>query len=414
MLKVVLLPNYYYLSKTLYKKIASAGKDIQWIFLDTKDPRFYNYNKVNLDAAEIKEYAKYIEIDSKFVDMLFSTKRIIKNIKNYRAYKKAILTKLKEINPDAIVSLNDNGHFSIRLVNKWCDMNEIPFILMQPAFLSFTKSQQHWVYRLKYFLFNKVLGLPLYSRQPWYGLEYDSNYVLLWGKFFENQYQKYLNKKPINSYITGFPNFDNITIEKEKQITVFEQRLNVSVGNRKVILICTQNMDLWFGAGSNDKINAIYFKTIMKNPDYFFILKIHPRESSEYYQQCYQKLDKNNYTLIQDYDICELLQIADIHVSISSFTSFEAVVYSVPIILLSLNSKIINNKYETALDVLDEIAYHVNTEDSLSKKIQELISKEHSEKFKTKRANFLSKRLYKLDNMSSDRVVKIIKKLSKK
>ncbi|NHK32402.1 MAG: hypothetical protein FK730_13695 [Asgard group archaeon] len=412
MLKVVLLPCFYYLSKTLYKKIANAGKDIQWIFFDAGDPRFYKYNKKKHAVAEIKEYAKYIEIDSKFTELLFSTKGRLKVFKIYKEYKKAIIEKLEEINPDAIVSVSDHGNFSTRLVNKWCNANGKPFIIMQPAFLSFTKPKRRWLYRLRYLLYNKVLGLPVSYRQPWNGLEYKSNHVLFWGKFFENQYKKYLNKIPHNSYITGFPSFDHIKIEKTNQSKKFEDRLNISIGNRKVILICTQDMERWFGPESNDKINDIYYKAIQKNPDDFFILKIHPRESSEYYQRFYQKLSEDNFVLVQDYDIYELLQFADVHISISSFTSFEAVIYGIPIILLGFNTLAKVNTYETTMEVLKEIAYSANTAECLSEKIQELVSISDSEKYKKRRADFLSKRLYKLDDKSSERVIEIIKKLS--
>lgn len=411
MIKVILLPNYYYLLKTLYKKLATTNNTIEWIFLNTNDPQFYEVNKNNLNIEEIKEYASYTEIEPSYVEKLYTEKNRVKLIKIYREYKKVVLKKLNQINPDAILTLNDKGHISIRVCNIWAIKNKKPFLVVQPAFLSFEDSKKTLKDRLKYFFYNTLLRLPLYNKTDSFGMRFKQNILILWGEFFKQQYEHHIGKLPQNYYITGFPNFDNITIKKDKEKKLFEQELNVDLKNKKIVLICTQNMDYWYGEGTNNKINEIYFETIKQNLNVFFILKIHPREPITYYESFFENLSSDNFSITQKYNLYQLMQFVDIQISISSFTSFEAIVYGLPIILLDLDIFKENIRYQTSLAVLEAIAVKAKNPKEITKQISKLIKRDYLEDYNNKRRKFLKNRLLNLDNKSSERIIELILKL---
>jgi spore coat polysaccharide biosynthesis predicted glycosyltransferase SpsG len=77
------------------------------------------------------------------------------------------------------------------------------------------------------------------------------------------------------------------------------------------------------------------WEIISQNPDIHFIIKVHPSEDIKTYSMViFGNRIGANYSITQTASIPDLLKIADIQISMASYTSFEAVVAGVPIIIL--------------------------------------------------------------------------------
>ena len=116
--------------------------------------------------------------------------------------------------------------------------------------------------------------------------------------------------------------------------------------------------------------------------------------------------DKCNYRIVKDIDLHDLYQITDVQVSILSYSSFEAVVLGVPIVLVNPDNRL------KLFDYFDsEIALSANTADELSAHLKRCLTDEYIEEFRTKRKKYLESRLDYLDGRSGKRVVEKVEEI---
>jgi hypothetical protein len=230
------------------------------------------------------------------------------------------------LNPDAIITTSDMGGLVTRLCNEWAVKRNRPFFIMQPSFLEVApETRKEKISRVAvYLLFNKLLKTPIGRRQHYYGCERKTNYNLFWSAEFSNQL-----KDTSNTFSVGNPLLDKFA----------NQKVRVDV-KEPIALICTQPYSKLMDMGilTREQAREMYrmlWEIISQNPDIHFIIKVHPSEDIKTYSMViFGNRIGANYSITQTASIPDLLKIADIQISMASYTSFEAVVAGVPIIIL--------------------------------------------------------------------------------
>lgn len=408
---IVLIPIGYYLSNPLFFSIAEKFSDYRKVYFNTKDPVSWKYDKKRMQKENILNYFdEYCEVEKKITSDKECSK--LQKFLEHKEYIKSIKNTLNRIKPAAIIITSDMS-YSARICNQWADKNNVPMIIIQPSFLESWIPNYNLKYRIEYLFFNKILNIPLYRKQTHFGNENKNNYLFLWGKYFK----RYYKGKSIynNIYITGNPAFDKYFTNYKKKNVNLHEMLNIPA-EKRVITICTQDIDTMFGVDAFISTIEMYKSAIMNNEHLFFVIKIHPREDIEKYNEAFRDLNKGNYKIVKDINLYDLYKIIDIQVSGLSYSSFEAVILGIPIILVNLNNtfKLLGQLFKSFDHFNNEIELRANTAEELSEHIRRCLTEEYKEEFKIKREKYLKSRLGDLDGKSSERVVKKIEEIIKR
>lgn len=408
MKKIVYIPSYNYLCYPIYLNIVKNAKNRFFnIFFNTKDPLFSSTNKKDIKIDEIKKYFdEYCEVDESLINYWNNSdkkiRKFINILTNFIKLKKHIEEKLDTINPDAILAGTDMGGYTIRMCNNWAEKNKIPFIIIQTAF--FRDEPVDIKTKLKnrffYFLFNTLLSIPLFQRQYLYGNEKSNNYLFLWGDEFKKLYKGKKIEK--NIFITGNPAFDPLF----KQNSIKTENLSLNLPkNKPIITICTQSLNKFLDKKDIQEVEILYRKIIKDNHDLFFIIKIHPREDIKYYKNLFGDINTDNFVIVKNEDIYNIYSVTDIQISVVSYSSFEAVIFGIPIIL-------VKKDLISFLDIFNnEIELNASNLQQLNSSIKKCLTKEYKKKYKKKRVTYLKSKLGFIDGKSSYRVMKNIEKI---
>lgn len=404
--RIVFIPTYYYLSHPPFFNIVEKISDYEKVYFNTKDPVYWEYNKKGIKKEDILKYFDtYYEVD-KEISYKDSKNNKLQKFYEIKIYIKKIKEILDGIKPVIIITSSDMG-FSARVSNQWANINNIPVIIIQPFFLGFKKKGYDLKRQIKYLLFNKVLNIPLCRRQTYFGNEDNNNYLFLWGKYFK----RYYKGKAIydNIYITGNPAYDKyFTVYKKKNATYYEI-LNISP-DKKIVVFCTQGIDKIFGNNKAlTKVINIIKRTIVVNKKYYFIIKVHPREDIEKYKKFFRDLNENNYKIVKNMNLYDLYKITDVQASVSSYSSFEAVVLNIPIIIINPNNKL------KLFDPLNNgIELRASTSEEFNDQLKKCLTEEYKKEFKFRRRKFLKSRLTYLDGKCGERAANKIEEIIQK
>jgi hypothetical protein len=409
--RVVYIPDYHYLCHPLFFNIAKNAKDMfQNIYFNTKDPLFAITNKDGIKQEELNMYFdEYHELNdpltlsnlADFENKLEKYRSVISFIARFRAFRIRLEKQLEMLKPDAVVTATDMGGYINRMCNIWAERNKVPFIIIQTSFLEVdlinikTKLKN----QLCYLLFNKLLNIPVFRRQHFFGNERPENYLFLWGDAFKNYYKGLKIEKNIS--ITGNPAFDPII--KGESIEKGDDDIGIDIPNDKpIVIICTQILDGLIAEKDIREIDNLYRTVIKENPDLYFVVKIHPRQDLKRYSKIFDGIPKSNFTIVKNIDLYSLFKVADVQVSVSSYSSFEAVVFGIPIVVVKKDLITFFDHFN------DEIELRADTAEVLGKHLRMCITKEFIDEFKVKKDKYLKSRLDYIDGKSGERVVEKI------
>lgn len=386
-MNILYVPGCYYLSNPIFLAIAkkASEKNHNCIYFDTNDPSFSISNSVNNDANAIANTFDRVICDThSFTATKFSD---IKNLFDAQQYKRKLHKNLEHLNPDVIIVCTDMGGNIIRMINNWAEKNNVPFVVMQPAFLEGQKRNVKNVMRnkLSYQLFNKILDIPLFRRQTMFGCEKSSNYLFLWGKDFKERYKGTCIEKNIR--LVGNPVFDNI---KSK---ILDMR-DVS----PTALLCPSMFSGVISKENEAKIQKMYQDIIKQNPHVHFIVKVHPRETTRQYVELFKDCGDNSF-ITKTANLYDLFRVVDVQISLASYSSFEAIVAGVPVILLGvhmLKSPFDHFNHKAIWKPRNMLQFNAVLNVCLSKK--------YIRQFRKLRINYLSTKLKYLGN-SAERVI---------
>lgn len=414
--RVVYIPSYYYLSHPIFFNIVRCAKDrFQNIYFNTKDPLFAKTNKGGIKQEEIKTYFdEYHEIDtpltlSSLADFDNTSEKyrcVISFVSRFKAFRIRLEQQLDMLNPDAIVTATDMGGYINRMCNLWAERNNVHFIIIQPSFLEAdlisNKIKNKSKNQLCYLLFNKLLNIPVFRRQNYFGNERPKNYLFLWGESFKNRYKGLKIEK--NIYITGNPAFDPLF--EGESIGKGGNNIGIEIPkDRPIAIICTQILEGLIDEKDIREVENLYRTVIKDNPNLYFIVKVHPRQDLEKYNKIFDDIAKNNFVIVKNMDLYSLFGCADVHVSVSSYSSFEAVIFGIPIVLIKRDLITFFDHFNNKIEL------RANTSKELSAHLRRCITVEYKEEFKMKREKYLGSKLGYLDSKSGERVVKGIEEI---
>ena len=301
---------------------------------------------------------------------------------------------LNKIHPDAIISGSDL-RVSDRVLFSWSKKNRVPFIILQPSFLEGAFPERYGLKKItKYFLINKIFGIPLHRKFNLYGNESQKSYLFLWGKHFIQ------NPNRNRMIITGNPVFDKFF----KSVIPLDRKV------KKKVLICTQpSLDLIYGQNTQKKVNDIYIEAIKSKPGIEFYIKVHPREDIENYTKIFPRSRFPNVKVCKNIDLYELFKLCAVQISVSSYTSIEAAAMGLPVIILIPQKK---TKFPDHFK--GEIEIRVSEVDEIESAINLALSEEYWNKFLVKRERYFKKIFNFTDGKNAKRIATVIKRIIRK
>jgi len=380
--KILFSSSFLYLTFPQFKALIPELGEFKHILLNVNEPDNYivdNKYVIEKNATQIFDY--YIKLKPK-------KKFQFDSFKSHLYYKKILTEYLYKINPDAIISGSDMS-LSDRVMFSWCKKKNIPFFVLQPSFIDGFPEKYGLKQISLYVIVNRILNLPVYKKQRYYGNESQKSYLFLWSQYFVK------NPKRKNLFVLGNPAFDKLFKHFSN-----ERKL------KDTILICTEGFPPHiFGNQIINKVNKIILKAVVSKPEITFYIKAHPREPRKRYTNLFPKNNFPNVEVVRNEDLYELFKLSDVQISVASFTSFEAVAMGLPIIMIRPdNIKVIDHFKK-------EIEIRATNEREIVDAINLCLSDVYWSEFLEKREKFLKKMLYYTDGQSSKRIANAIKQI---
>ena len=398
--KIVFIPTYWYLSNPVFFSVVKEFRErFHTVYFNTKDPVFSRHSETNIKKEEVLEYFdEYEEID----ESPFSSKSrgVLSMMRCFRDQKPRLERQLKKLAPDAIVSTSDSSGYINRFCNIWAEKEKIPYIVIQPSFIKVKREKNPLKERIGYLLFNVLLDMPFCRKQKVFGNERSDNYLFVWGEFFKNFYKGLEVEK--HTYVTGNPAFDRIL--KTASNAHIPENIGIDIPHGKpIVTICTQPLETLICKKACGRVNDFYISAISENPQLFFVVKVHPREDIQKYNNILSGVGGNNYIVTKDVNLYDLFKVTDLQMSVSSFTTFEAVVFGIPVVVINPDNLVtlpdnFNGEVELKAALVDE----------LNNCLAKGLSDEYRQVFKIKRKKYLESRIGYLDDKSSKRAAKKI------
>ena len=408
---ILLIPDSDYLSNPLFLELAKVqNRNLQLIYLNPSIPLTKGSKKENFCSQDlISSFDQYEKFDDYYFDYFkdYLNKSIFnkfiafpKFVTNFRNYIEKVFGSFEKLSPSAIVITSDKALIGI-IANHWAAKSETPVIVIQSAFLeiekvSFFKKIKRF---LIYLIMNRILKLPFESKQHDYGHENKKNFVFIWGEYFQKNFKN--DKIGERLRLTGNPLFD-----KYSKSDFTRSKLIDELADKKpvVSIFTTPYLDI-LNKAQEEEVAETYKHLINGNPQWFFVLKIHPRQDTRFYERLLESSKCANYLITKTINIDEVFYSSDVQISMFSYTSFQAVIAGTPIIMFK--DEFIN--FHDSFN--NEIELRANNLSELEKSISYAITPEFKEEFRRKRIKYLNSRIVAMDGKSSERVLHEIEKI---
>ena len=404
-----------YLCDDIFTEILHISNDFEHIYLDSEYKSKSKLGKINKEryVQKMKEiYDRYVYLYSqKTVDIkpsrtfFLKTCNTIININNRRKWVKEFLRQIEIIKPDIVLCVSDYPLNSQIFAYYF---PETPILIVQPAarwkrsMYNLSKSSKR----------NSILGF--FKNKIFFPYSNDNKKVklntfrLVWNDFWLNSEMR---KKYPNIRVVGSIPFDIIL--KNKQISTEEKKatkISLCIPVNRTVILIALNKKQNIGEKGFLEFIEIYKEVVLINPNFFFILKVHPVEDEAYITSLFKTIGASNYIVIKKIPIKNLIGITDIFITHWSTTLYEAMAGLIPVILL--NPK---NQYDFSLMCLDNYNAIASCFESLSEYIQKANNYMHENDFVAYRNQFIEEQMLSSDGNSANRVVQVIRDvLSKK
>lgn len=405
--RFLFVPSYYYLSYPIFYDLKEALKgNGNLYFLNL--PEFSENDGINGLSEEnidniisIPTVDLFILIDYLRYGIIKKLLYSIKYFKAVKIYKNRIWEFLDSFSPDVIITPGET--LSTLQCLFWASKNAKPSAIIQPTFISYCnrKTAAYFFRHLKYTLINnfaRLLSNTIVSSEN-----------VLFGTSFKNSHVLIFSKKLIKYY--AFNNHINVSLIPNLNFKKY-LRIEIKISlhenlKKKTALLCVHNFLLLphlMSMNYAEKLNSIYREIIIRNPDIYFLIKIHPRQPSDYefYSEFFTKTHASNYSIIKDRDIVTLFEESFVHIATSSYTSFEAILCGIPTINILPEALPLN-------DFLDgEIEYIAINAEDCNVLIENCFSKSFINEFKTRRIKYIENNFCEFDNLETLNLSKII------
>lgn len=329
--KIVYVINYAYLSYPLYESLVEIlGDSYEHILLILEDP-FIDQDLSGLDGARFNRVHLVQFSDHYWLKGIIANKKYIHKVplllRLFYNYKKAILSEIDIIKPNLVLSTTDMT-FGMKVISDFVQQFDCKTGIYQPSFIDSVPRNGFSGFRnwLLYWIFNRFFRLPIFDKQQTWGNEIPGAIKFLWGDKFSG-YLK--NQKEIR--VVGNPMLKRYYNSKSEIDSELKEVLGIE-SDRPIITICSEAFK---GTVDDNKVFDIYKQTIKILPGYYFIIKVHPRDDLRFYQKFFEDSSSNNICVIKDVSIIGVLNISDVQISVNSYSSVEAIILNVPVILVN-------------------------------------------------------------------------------
>lgn len=392
--KVLYIISYKYLSIPIFTELAKIfPTEYENILIHFEEP-FLN-QEIKSSDIEQGVFSEFIIVGGKEIDRvkhIIKAKNILVNIisfiDNLKHYKRKTHDVLNQISPDVIVSTTDSS-FVARIIDDYAETNKIPFIVFQPSFID-PLEVSNWK-KLRndflHILFNKIIRLPLFNKQPYWGNETTYAYIFLWGERFS----QFIGRKDKIRFV-GNPLLKKYFLIDRTAGLGIKSHLGIE-NAKKVITICTEGFN---GMIDESMINQIYYKTIKSNPDKIFIIKVHPRDKIEFYKEYFDEKELKNILVLRDMPLLDIYSFTDVQISVNSYASVEAILCSIPVILVKRGLVKLNNYFT------DDVTIDTENSEELTMAIHKSLTENYRNIFYKKRRTFLINTFGSIDTCESN------------
>ncbi len=386
MKKILFIPTYTYLSSPIFSNLLPELKEFETIYLDVED----QYQCERTSSQFKSQFSKSIEfyLNANGVTSIAKVMKFFKMIRYKNKLKKLIMLE----GLSAIITTSDLT-FSIRIIKSY--FPNIPVFVIQPALFLNKGVPRKYSQRITYILFNKILRIPIVSRQNYFGQEYEDFFLLLWGEYFQQMIKTNTNKR-----IIGDITLDNFPIKKDADA---KRKLLVKHAyyvDAKIVTICTNAFESLVKKESVDKLYEIYQDLIFEYKDLFFIIKPHPRNNRKALRNIFESSKAKN-CVVLDTDLHELFKYTDIHISSFSRTAIEAIASGIPVISVNPNNEILLQDF-----LNNQLNEQVTTSQEMHMKIEDILK--NKDDYLLRGREYIQSRLYKLDGNAAKRAGDII------
>lgn len=373
---VLFIPTYHYLSAPVFREIVPRLNDCRCVYCDLQDPLSWPVNREAYQPSALQEQYHTI-----IPGPLADSQNPPKGLRGIQSYSRSIRRILDTLQPDMVVTSGDT-HLSSAAVNQWCRQHNRFFVVIQPSFLNFHPAPGiSIIERIRHLAARFLFGVALPRPDLLFGARdvFPRKRLLLWGDYFKEHYQNLKIFPQI--LLTGNP-FPLNSAEKKSSPPLVALRKQVQ--GRPVVTLCTQDVEFLYGAEFMDSLGKMFQTLIRQNQDLFFIIKPHPRENQDRYVKLTRDLNQDNFSIVKDLSLQEIYQISSLQISNLSFSSFEAVLQGIPIILINPGNTITQNDF-----FQNRIEMRADNYEDLIRAIRSGLSAEYLSLFREKRQAYL-------------------------
>lgn len=319
---------------------------------------------------------------------------------------------ISKFQPDILVVAHDGGINATFI--KICRIKGVPSLAIQDGILtkrpekgimSFLLWKKGLFWRIaarfsELSLISKFsLRLGWRTRAPIWGLG-GATMIAVMGNFAKEVFQS-RGVSASRLVVTGYPLFDRIkeTFSVDEKIKVFQ---SLGLDEEKPMVVWITN-----SLGPNEPV----INSILSTDSVQLVVKLHPRANPEDYEQIisswHKRGKKTNLVVVKDFDLYSLIASCDVAVTVSSTVGLLVLALQKPLIVVDIPDQA---NFENILKQgADEIC--ANPE-KLSKVLIKIHKKTHV-KISERKKEFFSRHLFRLDGKSSERIAKIILRLTR-
>ncbi|MBI5807004.1 MAG: hypothetical protein HZA74_01265 [Ignavibacteriales bacterium] len=327
--------------------------------------------KVEIDVFYISFHLWYGVREKKYYDSVIFNKYTIKNpalsdyvlwnkskitntfFKHFRDIEKEFEKHLDEINPDILITADDQGFLELFLMQK-CYERGVKIILLEHGFGYVAQNlSSGWIDKAKRFYSDLRLKNRIENYFPIepFGLKF-SNKIFCYSGFTYSIHKKnkFLSSKII---LTGFPYFDLVYDYLYKEV-LFPYSINPKSHCSKKILFISSGSSYYYGFNNASFLINEIINYLIKVVDFNFEFVIRPKYGEDI--QDYKKIIDNNKNkktniYLQDSDNLSFYFLRDFDLVIgeSSTVLLEAVLFKIPIILIENLKLKLFKKYDEIL-----------------------------------------------------------------
>ena len=203
-------------------------------------------------------------------------------------------------------------------------------------------------------------------------------------------------------FVVGQPRIDLI-FRKDFDSDKFLSGLGIPE-DKKMALLTTQPLPSFWNRKDHKEFVTAIVTAMDSFPDEELVIKLHPEEKVEDYQEILKEIGRDNIRLYKDIDIYDLINACNLLMTTHSTTALEAMILNKPVLCIDFTGRCPTTVYTD-----DGAAIGIHRQADLIPAIDKALHDPGTQELlKQGRKRFLKKHIYKPDGKTSKRVAELI------